>query len=101
MLPSVLVPALLCDSDPGPGAQDIRVNSEWTRWQEADKWAWDGGKRQRWAEGLWRHQHKRSLQRDALRRSLAAAEARQRAEVGALWECTGIHPLSWLHMPAT
>ena len=60
------------------------MNSEWTRWQEADKWAWDGGKRQRWAEGVWRHQHKRRLQRDTLRRNLAAAEARQRAEVGLL-----------------
>ena len=77
------------------------MNSEWTRWQEADKWAWDGGKRQRWAEGLWRHQHKRRLQRDALRRSLAAAEARQRAEVGASQTSFSVHVLSWLHTPAS
>jgi hypothetical protein len=66
----------------GSVSQDIRVNSEWTRWQEADKWAWDEGKRRRWAEGLWRHQARRALARDATRRAIAAAEARQRLEVG-------------------
>ena len=63
--------------------QDIRVHSEWTRWQEADKWAWDEAKRRRWAEGLWRHQRRRALARDATRRALRAAEQRQRLEVRA------------------
>ncbi|KAK9915278.1 hypothetical protein WJX75_007018 [Coccomyxa subellipsoidea] len=59
---------------------DMREASEWTRWQEADKWSWDEAKRQRWAEGLWRHQQKRRLDRAALRTKLAAQEARQKLE---------------------
>ena len=65
------------------GEQEVREATEWTRWQEADKWSWDEAKRQRWAEGLWRHQQKRRIDRAALRRKLAAAEARQKLEVRA------------------
>ena len=59
----------------------MREATEWTRWQEADKWSWDEAKRQRWAEGLWRHQQKRRLDRAALRAKIAAQEARQKLEV--------------------
>lgn len=62
-------------------AQDIRINAEWTRWQEADKWSWDEAKRQRWAEGLWRHQQKRRIEQERMHQKIAAAEARQRLEV--------------------
>ena len=54
---------------------------EWKRWQEADKWAWDEIKRQHWADLLWRNQQKRRLGHEALRRNIAAAEAKQRLEV--------------------
>ena len=57
------------------------MNSEWTRWQEADKWSWDEAKRRRWAEGLWRHQRRRAIARDSTRRAIRAAEQRQRLEV--------------------
>ncbi|BDA43750.1 probable chaperone protein DnaJ at C-terminar half [Coccomyxa sp. Obi] len=60
--------------------EEVREATEWTRWQEADKWSWDEAKRQRWAEGLWRHQQKRRIERAALRRKLEAAEARQKLE---------------------
>jgi hypothetical protein len=62
-------------------AQDIRIQTEWTRWQEADKWSWDEAKRQRWAESLWRRQQRRRIEQQHARQRLAAAEARQRLEV--------------------
>lgn len=85
-----------------PLQQEVREATEWTRWQEADKWSWDEAKRQRWAEGLWRHQQKRRIERAALRRKLAAAEARQKLEVGtphalgpmSYCSSTSEHPLS-------
>ncbi len=70
--------------------QEVREATEWTRWQEADKWSWDEAKRQRWAEGLWHHQQKRRIERAALQRKLAAAEARQKLEVRA--------PHAWTHV---
>ena len=62
-------------------AQEARCQGEWNRWQEADKWAWDEVKRQHWAETLWRNQHRRRLEHAALRRNLAAAEARHQQQV--------------------
>ena len=41
--------------------QELRVATEWRRWEQADKWHWDPHKRQQWAQGLWRAQHVRSL----------------------------------------
>ena len=62
-------------------AQEARCQGEWNRWQEADKWAWDEVKRQHWAETLWRNQHKRRLEHAALRRNIAASEARHQQQV--------------------
>lgn len=54
------------------------MNSEWRRWEEADKWHWDEVKRKRWAEGLWRAQHLRRLRKAELLALREAAAARQR-----------------------
>lgn len=37
----------------GISVQEIRTRTEWQRWREASKWAWQGEKRRRWAEALW------------------------------------------------
>ena len=58
--------------------QLLRVNSEWRRWEEADKWHWDAFKRKRWAEGLWRAQHLRHLRRRDFIRQQELSAARQR-----------------------
>ena len=42
--------------------QDIRTASEWRRWEEANKWDWQGVKRRRWAESLWRRQKQRRIE---------------------------------------
>lgn len=56
--------------------QGIRTLSEWRRWEEANKWAWEGSKRRRWAESLWRRQHIRRLQKRAFQENQAKAKAR-------------------------
>jgi len=61
--------------------QAARISTEWRRWEEADKWSWDAGKRRRWAERLWRGQILRHGARVRARADAAAAAARQRVDV--------------------
>lgn len=58
------------------GLQSIRRTSEWRRWEEANKWAWEGDKRRRWAESLWLQQQTRRIQKKAFQEQQARAEAR-------------------------
>lgn len=60
--------------------QGIRTASEWRRWEEANKWSWEGTKRKRWAESLWRRQQIRRLQKRAFKENQAKAEARYKYE---------------------
>lgn len=68
-------------TDPGSQEQEVlRSNAEWRRWEESDKSDWQEGKRQRWAEQLWRGQHKRRLDRLRMSEHLRKEAARLEAE---------------------
>mmetsp|Transcript_11233 Transcript_11233/g.31835 ORF Transcript_11233/g.31835 Transcript_11233/m.31835 type:complete len:597 (-) Transcript_11233:689-2479(-) len=68
------------------------ADTEWRRWEEVNKWEWDPVKRQEWAEGLFRRQHRRILEQRAFRARMeeemerkeqqAAREARRQAKWG-------------------
>ena len=59
--------------DTGNAEQEaMRVNAEWRRWEDADKWNWNARKRQAWAEQLWRNQHTRCIQRARFVRNIEA-----------------------------
>lgn len=58
----------------------LRDVTEWRRWEESNKWMWDGEKRRRWAEALWRRQHTRKIQLADYLRNKARAEAKYKME---------------------
>ncbi|GMH42367.1 hypothetical protein BSKO_10286 [Bryopsis sp. KO-2023] len=70
----------------------IRCDSEWRHWEESGKWDWEEAKRKRWAERLWKSQHKRRRQNQALMEDMemeriaramdGKREARRRAKWG-------------------
>ena len=54
-----------------PDYQDqLRCDAEWRHWEDSGKWEWNESKKRRWAEGLWRGQHKRRKERSAMNERL-------------------------------
>lgn len=88
--------------------QSLRDMSEWRRWEEANKWAWEGVRRRRWAEALWRRQNIRKIQLMEYAHNKARAEAkfkfeqeneaRRRARFGASSQAQ--NPFSGKHEPS-
>ncbi|GAB4814711.1 hypothetical protein N2152v2_001757 [Parachlorella kessleri] len=66
---------------PGSPEQEVlRSNAEWRRWERADRSGWQEHKRQRWAEELWRGQHRRRLERLRVAERLRQEAERQQEE---------------------
>ena len=60
--------------------QTIRATTEWRRWEEANKWAWDRDRRSRWAESIWQRQQSRKLRLAEYARNKAKADAKYKSE---------------------
>eukprot|EP00803_Ostreobium_quekettii_P000036 evm.model.scf_1408EXC.4 EVM.evm.TU.scf_1408EXC.4 scf_1408EXC:14406-18349(+) len=55
----------------------LRCDAEWRQWEESGKWEWNALKKRRWAEELWREQHKRRIDGRLLMEKLEAERLRR------------------------